>query len=282
MPGEAALRKPASAGQRRFQVLRIRFRGLRIRNLDRTVARRRLAARAPGIAEDLTLEHREVREVLVLEGIALAAETAQAILDVGRVARLAQLAVVDDVDTRRDLLADDVGHRRLDARVQRRAVDGHALFLGEHHLDEVGRPRQAARVGGEESFGAALHRRLPDGFWQSYHCGTTWDNVLAAAVLNNEQCKNDRGQDSRQTLPEQQGMAVQERRGSGKRPIGMAEIEDELRQFVVALIGVRMHCLAQGHIDPCRDFAIVVQCGGVAQLSLFRPRPRFRDVGAIG
>ena len=62
------------------------------------VARRRLAPRAAGIAEHALREPRKVGEILVDERVALAAEAGQTVLDVRRVARLAHLAVVDDVD----------------------------------------------------------------------------------------------------------------------------------------------------------------------------------------
>ena len=72
--------------------------GFRIAYGDRCVARRRLAPRAAGIAEHALGEIGEVGEVLIDEGVAGAAKAVEAILDVGRIARLRHLAVIDDVD----------------------------------------------------------------------------------------------------------------------------------------------------------------------------------------
>ena len=69
------------------------------------VAGGRLAARAAGIAEHALRQPRELGEVLVDEGVAGAAEAVEPVLDVGGVARLRHLAVVDDVDAGLDLLA---------------------------------------------------------------------------------------------------------------------------------------------------------------------------------
>ena len=112
----------------------------------------------PGSPNTRLRQAREVGEVLVDEGVAGAAEAGEPVLDVGGVARLRHLAVVDDVDAGLDLLLDDLGHRRAHARGERRRIDRHALLLGVHHADEIVRPRQAAGVGGEEALGAAFHR----------------------------------------------------------------------------------------------------------------------------
>ncbi len=93
------------ARQRRLQVVDVGLGRLRVAHADRRVARRRLPARAPGVAEHALREIGEAGEVLVDERVAGAAEAGEAILDVGRVARLAHLAVVNHVDTRRGLLA---------------------------------------------------------------------------------------------------------------------------------------------------------------------------------
>src|SRR3972149_1858729 len=70
----------------------------------------RLAPRAAGIAEHAPGHAGEVHQVLVLERLARAPEPMQAVLDIGGVARLTELAVVDDVDAGRDLLAGDLPH----------------------------------------------------------------------------------------------------------------------------------------------------------------------------
>ena len=102
----------------------------------------------------------ETGQVLVDEGIAGAAEAGEPILDVGGIARLRHLAVVDEVDAGLGLLLHHLGDRRAHARRQRRAVDRHALLLGVHHPDEVVRSRQAAGMGGQEAL-AALRVIVP-------------------------------------------------------------------------------------------------------------------------
>jgi hypothetical protein len=142
--------------------------GLCIAHPDGRIARGGLPARASGIAEDALRELGKVGEILVDERVALAAEAGEAILDVGRVARLAHLAVVDDVDARGHLLLHDLLDRRRDARVERRHVDRDALLAREHRADEIFRPGQAARVGGQESLGASLHDVFPLDVWRAY------------------------------------------------------------------------------------------------------------------
>ncbi len=128
---------------------------LRIADTDRPVAGRRATTRAAGITEHPRGHLGKLDEIAVLQRMALATEPVEAILDVGGVARLAHLAVVDEIDAGAHLLAHDLGHRRPDARVERGGIDGHAFFLGEHHPDEIGRARQAPRVRRQEPIGAA-------------------------------------------------------------------------------------------------------------------------------
>ena len=84
--------------------------------------------------------------------------------DIGRVGRLAHLAVADHVDAGRDLLRDDIVDRLGDLRFESGRVDGVALFLAQHEVDQRLRPRQAAGVGGEDAVCAEFHagvRNLP-------------------------------------------------------------------------------------------------------------------------
>ena len=89
--------------------------------------------------------------------MALAAEPVEPVLDVGGVARLRHLAVIDDVDPGLRLLRDDLGDRSGDARAERGGIDRHALLLGEHHPHQILGPRQAAGMSGEKPFAAAFH-----------------------------------------------------------------------------------------------------------------------------
>ena len=149
--------------KRRLQVLDVGHHRLRVADRDRRVARGRLAPRSSRIAEHPLRQAREIREVLVDERVALAAESAQSILDVRRVTRLAHLAVVDHVDARFGLLLHDLLDRRRHALRECGSVDRHALLLREHRPDQVLGPRQAPGVGGQKSFGASMHRVSPGG-----------------------------------------------------------------------------------------------------------------------
>src|SRR5512133_3182188 len=84
-------------------------------------------------------------------------ETAQAFINVGDEARLAELAVVDDVDAEIDLLAHDLGDRGAQPRRVRLFVDGFALLSGLHDVEQIGGTRQTADMGGENSARASLH-----------------------------------------------------------------------------------------------------------------------------
>ena len=115
---------PFHPGQRRLEVGRIGLGRARVAHADRRVAGRRLAPRAAGIAEHPLREVGEVGEVLIDEGVAGAAEAVEPVLDVGGVARLRHLAVIDDVDPGIGLAPDDAGDRLGDPRAERRASTG--------------------------------------------------------------------------------------------------------------------------------------------------------------
>ena len=81
----------------------------------------------------------------------LVAEAAQAVLDVGRVADFAHLAVVDDVDADLGLFANDLGHGRAHARLQSAAVDEFAGLPGETAYRPGRRAVAGCRYGWSES-----------------------------------------------------------------------------------------------------------------------------------
>src|SRR5215468_11238566 len=82
-------------------------------------------------------------------------EPAEAFVHVGHETRLAIFAIIDDVDAERDLLLHDLPHGLAQPRGMFRLIQSAAVRL--HKIEEVGRPRQAADVGGEDAIGAALH-----------------------------------------------------------------------------------------------------------------------------
>src|SRR5260370_27787942 len=88
-------------------------------------------------------------------------EADETIFDLGDEARLAELAVVDDVDAQLDLLVHDLGDRPAQPRGVRLLVHALALLLGLDHVEQIGGTRQAADMGGENSLGASLHCASP-------------------------------------------------------------------------------------------------------------------------
>ena len=100
----------------------------------------------------------EVGEVLALERLAGPVDAAQAVLDVGGAAWLAEVAVVDDVDARIELPADDLADGVADLARESGCVDSDPLLLGEHRADQGRRAQQAAGVVDEKPVGAGPHR----------------------------------------------------------------------------------------------------------------------------
>ena len=76
---------------------------------------------------------------------------------IGHPVDLAVLAVADDVDPGVGLLRHHVRDGAADAGIEGRLVVGLAELLGVEQRDQVGRPRQAAGVRGQDAVRAALH-----------------------------------------------------------------------------------------------------------------------------
>ena len=76
---------------------------------------------------------------------------------IGHPVELAVLAVADHVEAGVGLLADHLVDGALHPRRECGLVVGLAQLLGVQHRDQIGRPRQAAGVGGEDAARAALH-----------------------------------------------------------------------------------------------------------------------------
>jgi hypothetical protein len=90
-------------------------------------------------------------------------KTRQALVDIGDEPRLAEFAVVDDVDAAFRLLA----HDNIDSLRQPRLIGGgvnrFSVLHRLSHGEEIGGAREAAGVGGENAIGAAFHGRLAGG-----------------------------------------------------------------------------------------------------------------------
>jgi len=101
------------------------------------------------------------RKVLARTGERVAAgrarlEARETLIDVVDEARLAELAVVDDVDAGLGLTADDL----LDGRLQG-LLESRAIVPAQQRVQELRRPRQAADMGGQYPACAAFHAFPP-------------------------------------------------------------------------------------------------------------------------
>src|SRR5262249_56505563 len=99
----------------------------------------------------------EIRPVRTALDLALAAEASEPLAHVGGIADLALLTVIDDVDAGGRLLTHDVARGALNARRERRGVDRCTCVHRLEHAEQLRRPRQAPRVGGEDAVRAAFH-----------------------------------------------------------------------------------------------------------------------------
>jgi hypothetical protein len=97
--------------------------------------------------------------------IAIGLEPGKALVDVGNEARLAHFAVINDVDAKVGLFADDIRYRLAHAGVKCRIVDLLTLETREAHGVKLRRARQAADMGREDSICAVFHG-VPDFIWR--------------------------------------------------------------------------------------------------------------------
>ena len=101
-------------------------------------------------------------------GPVAAAAGALARLDAGKTfvdirdeAETTHLAIGDDIDAAFGLLANHFGDRACDAARIGLSVERLASLLGLDHLQQIGRPRQAADMGGENTLRASFHLASP-------------------------------------------------------------------------------------------------------------------------
>jgi hypothetical protein len=96
---------------------------------------------------------------------ALSAEAGQPVLDVGGIAGLAHLAVVEHVDAGVGLLLHGLPHRGPDLGPEPRVLDALACLLRQYQRQEPRRPRQAAGVRRQDPACSWLHGTPPLGNW---------------------------------------------------------------------------------------------------------------------
>jgi hypothetical protein len=90
-------------------------------------------------------------------------QTVQPRRRVGDEARLGHLAVADDVEAGIDLLAHAIFHRAAYPFRIGLLIDRVAVHARQHQLEQIVRARQAADMGGQDAFGAALLFLIPAG-----------------------------------------------------------------------------------------------------------------------
>src|SRR5262245_38244655 len=103
------------------------------------------------------MQSRIVDEVWIRWGLALAPEAVQPILDVGGIARLRHLSVVDHIDPGSRLAAHDLGDSFANAPGKRFGLHRDSFLFREHHADQIFGTRQAARMRGQEAVITAFH-----------------------------------------------------------------------------------------------------------------------------
>jgi hypothetical protein len=130
-----------------------------------TVAGRCLAMLATRVGKHPCLGVGEVFDVLEHEAIAGAAKAVEAVFDVGGIAGLGHLTIIDDVDAGGDLLARDISHRFSDLGFQGDLIERDAVLAGEHDLHQLFGARQTANVGGQKTLVAGHSRLLGRGFY---------------------------------------------------------------------------------------------------------------------
>src|SRR5690348_17111829 len=108
----------------------------------------------------LLLQERIAFDIAARPALPAVAETAHPMPDVEKKRLALLLAVVADIDTGFDLLVDDPAQCRLANPVELGAID--RLAAGAAHIEpgELGRPRQAARMGGQNPLVAPPHCSL--------------------------------------------------------------------------------------------------------------------------
>ena len=88
-----------------------------------------------------------------LRGAPIRLDAAHAVADVGRIRRLAHLAIADHVDAGRDLPGDDIVDRVRDLGFERLRIDRGVLLTFENEVNEGLWTWQAASMSGEDPVG---------------------------------------------------------------------------------------------------------------------------------
>ena len=88
------------------------------------------------------------------------ADASDAVLHIGRVARLRLLTIADNVYAACDLLRDDRPYGLGRSCLERGFVQRLAGLAGGNEVEHRARPRQTADMRGQDAIGAELHRRF--------------------------------------------------------------------------------------------------------------------------
>src|SRR5437764_337453 len=109
-------------GKRCFQIFDVDLCCVWVLHSDGSVAGGSFAAGTAGVAKNTLGEVGKLNEVLIDESVSGTAEPGKPVLDVGCVARLRHLPVIDEINSKLDLFANDLRHRGLYARGKRPSV----------------------------------------------------------------------------------------------------------------------------------------------------------------
>ena len=110
-----------------------------------------------GKRESLELMSVLIQRILLVRCEQALLQAGQSLVDVGGEPAARELAVIGDIDTDFDLLADHLANAIADGQVEGGGVIGRAERARFHALDDLAGADQAAGMGGQDAVGAALH-----------------------------------------------------------------------------------------------------------------------------
>ncbi len=146
---------------RRLQVRDVRLHRFEALDADLAHAARAAVLRGRTGVGELPEQPRKLDEILARLARRVPVEAGDAVLDVGRVADLAHLAVTDEIDAGLNLAAHDLGDAVPNRARSRRGVRDGALLAGEQHVGDGLRAGQAADVRRQDPVDARVHRPGP-------------------------------------------------------------------------------------------------------------------------
>jgi hypothetical protein len=150
---------PGDGGCFEMRDVAVERRAVLVAQFADAAGKRHAAEIASGLAEVRMLQEvaAEHDVVAALGGARVRFDAGHAVADIGRVRRLAHLAVADHVDAGRHLARRHLVDRACRLGLEGAGIDGAALFARKDEIDQRLWPRQAAGVGGEDAVGRPFH-----------------------------------------------------------------------------------------------------------------------------